>query len=364
MRLKLLFLEPFWGGSHQQFGDVLMAGVDADWTALTLPARHWKWRMRSAAVHWALGARGVLEAGYDGVVASSYVPLAELLGLVPALARVPSLLYFHENQLAFPTSDALGDRERVRDYHFGFTQLSSAAAATRCAFNSAWNRDSFLGEATRLLRRMPKPRPGGWVEGIAAKSEVLHVPVTLPNRPPILGALDGPPVILWNHRWEHDKRPDAFFNALAQLAGRGLDFRVIVTGQRFRAAPPCFEEARRDLGQRIIHCGYAETRTDYEDLLQRADIAVSTAGHEFFGIAMIEATHFGAYPLVPDRLAYPEIFPAPFRYASDRHLVERLGELLGGAETLRADRRRLTERFGATALDAFRSTLVRVCEHV
>ena len=36
-------------------------------------------------------------------------------------------------------------------------------------------------------------------------------------------------------------------------------------------------------------------------------MVVSTAVHEFFGIGVIEATSAGAVPLLPDRLAYPEL---------------------------------------------------------
>jgi hypothetical protein len=51
---------------------------------------------------------------------------------------------------------------------------------------------------------------------------------------------------------------------------------------------------------------------------------VSTATNEFFGLAMVEACYAGASPLVPDRLAYPEIYPASFRYGGAEQLVARL----------------------------------------
>ena len=37
-------------------------------------------------------------------------------------------------------------------------------------------------------------------------------------------------------------------------------------------------------------------------------MVVSCARHEFFGISMVEAVAAGAYPLLPNRLAYPEVF--------------------------------------------------------
>jgi len=54
--------------------------------------------------------------------------------------------------------------------------------------------------------------------------------------------------------------------------------------------------------------GYQRDRTDYEAALCEADVFVSTAEHEFFGLSAVEAALAGAYPLLPERLAYPEIF--------------------------------------------------------
>jgi hypothetical protein len=39
-----------------------------------------------------------------------------------------------------------------------------------------------------------------------------------------------------------------------------------------------------------------------------ADVIVSTAIHEFFGIGMLEGAAAGAVPILPKRLAYPEVF--------------------------------------------------------
>lgn len=320
--------------------------------------------MRGSAVWAALSHPELLTADYDVVWASSYVPLAELVGLCPALAACPRVLYFHENQLTYPWQQA---KVADRDLHYGVTQMVSALAATRCVFNSAYNRDSFLAAARGLLARMPDAVPPQWVSRIEARSEVLGVPMDLPDVPPPLQRCrpaEAGPLILWNHRWEHDKNPTAFFAALRTLADRDVPFELAVCGQRYRRIPEAFEAGREALSDRIVHWGHLESRRDYVALLQRADIAVSTADHEFFGVAMLEATHHGACPLVPDRLAYRELFPEARRYADEATLVVRLEAACRrfcAGESLRADRRSITAPHTmATLAPRYRALLKRV----
>jgi glycosyltransferase involved in cell wall biosynthesis len=42
-------------------------------------------------------------------------------------------------------------------------------------------------------------------------------------------------------------------------------------------------------------------------VLQQADVIVSTARHEFFGLSVLEAMSAGVVPLLPNRLSYPEL---------------------------------------------------------
>jgi glycosyltransferase involved in cell wall biosynthesis len=118
----------------------------------------------------------------------------------------------------------------------------------------------------------------------------------------------GPPHILRAARWEYDKNPETFFNVLCRLADENLPFRLSVIGEQFREQLAIFDQAHDQLADRIVHWGYLDSRDEYEKALARADIVVSTADHEFFGVGIVEAVAAGAFPLLPRRLAYPEVF--------------------------------------------------------
>jgi glycosyltransferase involved in cell wall biosynthesis len=302
--MRILALEPYYGGSHQAFLEGWSHAGRHEWTILPLPAYKWKWRMRHAAVTFAGQVRDRLAQGerWDLVFCSDMLNLAEFLGLAPQEVRdLPNLLYFHENQLTYPVRV-----EDERDYQFGMTNMTSALAADAVWFNSAFHRDSFLGALKALLKRMPDYQPLEAVARIGAKARVLSPGVNEsaprgPRRP-------GPLRILWAARWEHDKNPEEFFAAIALLRARQIPFRISVIGEQFREVPEVLARARERFADHVDRWGYQPDRADYEAALLEGDVFVSTAGHEFFGLSAVEATLAGAYPLVPRRLAYPEVF--------------------------------------------------------
>jgi glycosyltransferase involved in cell wall biosynthesis len=220
------------------------------------------------------------------------------------VGRLPAIAYFHENQLTYPRR-----QDDPRDLHFAFTNLTTALAADCVWFNSAFHRESFLTAIDALVRRMPDYRPLDAPAKIRAKASVRS-----PGIEPAIGVESrprrpaGPLRLLWVARWEHDKNPELFFQALRQLLQSGCDFRVSVLGESFDDAPACFAEARREWAERIDHWGYLPDRQQYWEALKHADVVVSTADHEFFGIAVVEAVAAGCYPVLPNRLAYPELF--------------------------------------------------------
>lgn len=88
-----------------------------------------------------------------------------------AVAGVPRIVYFHENQLLYP------NRHTAEwDYQFALTNITSALVADRCLFNSRYNLDGFLAEIPGFLREFPDHRPHGVAERIVACSEVVPPP--------------------------------------------------------------------------------------------------------------------------------------------------------------------------------------------
>ena len=301
--MRILGLEPYYGGSHRAFLDDWRAHSRHDWTILGLPPFKWKWRMRHSAFTLAEQVRERTKAGerWDVLFCSDMLDLAAFYGLAPpALRLIPSVAYFHENQLTYPVR-----HESERDYHFGYTNMTTALAATRVWFNSAFNRDSFLEALPAFLKRMPDHQPLEVIERIRAKSEIC--PQGVREMPQRGERRTGPLRILWAARWEHDKNPQLFFDALDQLKSRGIDFRLNVIGEQFRDVPEVFAWAQEHFRNHIERWGYQQARADYEAALLEADVVVSTADHEFFGVSVVEAIAAGALPLLPRRLAYPEV---------------------------------------------------------
>ena len=95
--------------------------------------------------------------------------------------------------------------------------------------------------------------------------------------------------------------------ALKILTENDLPFRLSVLGQSFRYLPPVFDEIKSTFPDQISRWGFQESRKQYWEALAEADIFVSTANHEFFGLSAAEAIAVGLHPVFPNRLAYPEL---------------------------------------------------------
>lgn len=322
--MKILLLSPYDAISHRYWYAGLVARLDQhDFTVVTLPARYFSWRFRGNSLSLAFDSR--LDGDWELLVATSMTDLSALVGMRPALAGIRSLLYFHENQFAYPEQ---GDTQHQVERQM--TSLYAALSADQLVFNSLFNQSTFLTGVQQLLARLPDHVPAGLADKLRLKAKVLPVPlwsdsfVQAPTRDPITSRLS----IVWNHRWEYDKGVVELLDLVTLLLASDLNFEFHLIGQAFRHIPPPLVRVQtllRDAG-RLGTSGYIASREDYIALLGSAHVVLSTAIHEFQGIAVLEAIAAGCLPVVPDALAYQDFIPAAWRYADQ---AEALDILLG-----------------------------------
>ncbi|MFT4720221.1 MAG: glycosyltransferase involved in cell wall biosynthesis [Candidatus Azotimanducaceae bacterium] len=327
--MRILLLSPYDAMSHRYWHEGLVNYCSGhDFTVVTLPARYFSWRFRGNSLSLAFDVR--LTGPWDLILATSMTDLSALVGMRPELAACRRLLYFHENQFAYP---AVGDpNHRVERQ---ITSLYAALGADQLIFNSAFNRSSFLTGVETLLARLPDEVPVGIVEKLRQLSTLQPVPLyadcfdVIPQR-----SIDNSRLaIVWNHRWEYDKGVDALQMLVTAMLASDLDFEFHLIGQSFRSVPPALQQVKEmlELAGRLGVCGFIPTRAHYLALLGRSHVVLSTAIHEFQGIAVLEAVAVGCLPVVPDALAYQDFIPACWRYDNSQQallMLETLGRQL------------------------------------
>ncbi|MBP6440256.1 MAG: DUF3524 domain-containing protein, partial [Caldilineaceae bacterium] len=265
--MRVWLISPYHTGSHQAWAEGYARHSRHQVTLLTMTGQLWKWRMLGAAVEMAARAEALLRTGPppDLVLATDMLDLPTWLGLVrrELPPSTPIVLYMHENQLTYPLQP--GDK---RDLTYALVNWRSQLAADAVVFNSRYHRRAWFRALPNLLKHFPDYNHLAQIGAVHHRSRVLPVGLTLSPAHPLAPA-STPPLILWNQRWEYDKRPDRFFALLYRLQEAGVDFRVAVAGEHVRQEPDAFRTARARLGDRIVHWGYLPARQDYVDLLQR-----------------------------------------------------------------------------------------------
>ena len=215
-------LSAYRADSHKAWADWLVEQYPQyRWHRLELPGRFFQWRIRGNPVSW---LDSLPTQAPDLIVATSMVDLATIKGLHPELAYVPAIYYFHENQFAYPLNE-----NQVDSVEAQMVQLYGALAAQKIVFNSQFNLISFLDGVDTLLDKMPDEVPQGIRSRLLAKSEVLPVPII-----PITTDAKDNNLILWNHRWEYDKAPELFVDAMIELEQAGVDFKLALLGARHK----------------------------------------------------------------------------------------------------------------------------------
>lgn len=332
--LRVFLVEPYFSGSHHSWAEGLVRHSSHEVHLITHEGAFWRWRLRGASVTLAEKTAALVETvgQPDVLLISDFVNLPAYLGLTRRVLGDPAVaMYLHENQLSYP----LGPNQQP-DEALSLVNWVSMVAADQVFLNSQFHRDELFAELPKLLNRAPDLGHQHLLDGVRSKTSVLPVGIDLSDVE-FRQSSGESPLIVWTHRWDHDKNPRAVFQALFGLADAGVRFRLAIAGANERVDPREFHEMRERLADRIQHFGYLD-RAEYVELLAEADVVVSAARHEFFGIAMVEAMVAGAVPVLPDRLSYPEIVPGRFHPAAlygEGELTDRLSDVLCNLELYR-----------------------------
>lgn len=316
--MKILIIEPFFAGSHQEWAERLRATSQHEVRILSLEGRFWKWRIRGGAV--LLAEKYLSDTSEpDLILASSMLDLPTFIGMIAKRgAPIPPVaLYCHENQFLYPIPD---DRPVFKEQRnsFGAINWRSSLLADLNIFNSEFHRREALNAYLEFIRRAPDHNEGFLVDRIRERTSVYPPAPDLLSLDEEIGSSlpkGRSKVLLWNHRWEAEKAPADFAAIVRELIEDGQPLQLILAGPTGRE-----EAVRRSLSdsypERVILARPAEGREEYLACLRAADLLLVTSEQDFFGLSVVEAMHQHTIPILPDRLAYPE------------HLKGRLKKLL------------------------------------
>ena len=336
---KILLVEPWRHGSHERWAVGYRNASRHDVHIVGLPGGRWRWLLRAGAVPLADAiAHWVDEHGQpDLLLVSGLVDVAQLLGLArrSLTSMPPVVIYQHESQLVYPGRRAEEQEAALRNW-------LSWCAADLVVFNSAYHRDTLLAELPHFLERIPDPKHGAKLDEVVDRFDVLPVGVDLA---PFRGRKHGGgrstaadahgPLILWPHRWEPDRDPDAFAAALDKLVAAGVPFRLVLAGEEPPGGSQHTGKVRVGFAERFraqVEAVGPFNRDRYRELVRAADIVVSCTTHEFFGVSVVEAVAAGCRPVLPAALSYPELIPARWHDIA-LYPKGRFGSALGDAVT-------------------------------
>ena len=345
--MRVIIASGYHSGSHRAWAEGYAAASSHQVEIVSLPGSFWQWRLTGGFVSLAERIRATAGGAdpIDVILATSMVDVAGLRGLLAMDGlHCPIALYMHENQVTYPP---LGRNRTERLY--GLINWTSLLAADAIAFNSEFHEEEVLQALPRLLREMPDERHDHLLSGVEDRSTVLPVGCSLDDLMP--SKKTDPPLVIWNHRWDRDKDPAAFLRIMHVAADAGLDFKIALLGERFVKQRADHDAAVDQLADRVVIDDHVERRA-YADALAVGTIVMSTAPQEFFGISVVEAMHAGCFPILPDRLVFPERVPAHLAdrslFRSEDHALELLTAALrdvGSTRTEAASLREITREF-------------------
>ncbi len=244
---KFLIIEPFYGGSHKTWVNGLTQFSQHCVGALTLPGRHWKWRMRGGAVELSrqyIDKANDEQADCEVFVVTDMIDLACFQALTKELTSQKKwVLYMHENQITYPENSIPNAKKdsanSTRDFHYGFTNFTSMLCADQIWFNSRYHYKSFFAALPNFLQRFPDNFTSSHLLQLQEKSSVVPLGIDLHRldlaRKKVTNKI---PILLWNHRWEYDKNQNNFSTCFFLCTRQGTIFRLFYLANSTKKSLP------------------------------------------------------------------------------------------------------------------------------
>ena len=313
-QLDILALEPFFGGVRRHILEAMVRYSRHRWTVLKLPPRRIERRL-SAAANWFSEQLSRHWVGrVDLLFTSEAMNLASLFRLMPPLAKHPSVVYFHDNQLP--------DLSSFRDDPLDLVNLNTATAATELWFNSGYHKRTFMIRAAALVDRHPELSSRSPIPSISAKSRLMPPPIDLSP----VHEIQTNEKIARNPRTLFVETREADIHllnqAFAELRERAVNFSAVTLGPI------------KDLDPLVPRT----TISEYDDVGQvramfSCGVVTSARTEAASDYQVLRALAAGCRPVLPDGGVYPELVPDALRKQclydiSPEGLADRLAEAM------------------------------------
>lgn len=323
-KLKVLSFEPLYiGGSHEQIARGYLDHTRHDVTFIGRPV------LTTWLDNYLFGSKFLTPflkssiPDFDVVIATEMCSYGHASTIYQLLGseNLPLILLFLEHDFAWPQSS---DTKKVLAAMPMLT-LASTTVANKLIFQSKYSYQSFMDGARHILLSAE-------VDKIEAKSQIVPAGVDFSglekNRAEKQNEI---PTILFNHRCDYDKNWSQFLDAVSVLHSDGIKFDLILTGSSNEKVPGELNGRIAELEDHVTHFGYVESRDEYAKLLWKSDIVCSTSLQECFGISVVEAIFTDCFPILPNRLSYPELIPSEYHGQHLYNTSDELVQLLRGA---------------------------------
>lgn len=289
-QLDILALEPFYGGIRKMMLETLIRHSRHRWTVLKLPPRRIERRLTAAATWFAEQLTRHWVGSVDLLFTSEALNLANFHRLMPNLARKPSVVYFHANQL--PPADSTNDDA------LHLVNLNTAKAATEVWFNSLFHLRDFLHRASAMVARHPELSSRNPMPEITAKAQLVPPPIDtgLPADHAKLSQIRRVKRLVFVDTRDADVRLiNAAFNILTRRAEK---WQFVTVGP--------VEELSADLPRRTIS---ERDEAAQVEAMYECSVMISTkigAPCDHYAVRGLVA---GCIPVWPHTGVYPELLP-------------------------------------------------------